>query len=850
MLIASAFPSEHSFAASEEIVSQCIAGTKYSHIYGEGVEDWEIQDETSEYCREALASNPEDEAILFGYARILRKEGNFKDAFLILRQLEAKNHIPALLELSDFYDFGLGQPQNIKADLAVTRKAYQLGSADAALYLSYIYFNGTGVDASTEEYKTFLEEAVAKSSSSAVLQLAENLIDGRGDYEVDLERAKTLLLREIKLGHTEAEIEYLAINLKYPETLSEFQFAYERMLFLANDAWSAARFHIAMNNIGLSAEDLLDLEKLGFKADYEVGFNQLNELLDNESVWLASDMFVPELAERLSEKQITEIINKLDKLANEVDLGGYETASTAAWTLVKIFKNGIFGPVDVDKQAKYLKLLAETYQDRDASSELGWLFYAEIDLFDIDAAISFTTKALSSELPHIVAYSHNNLGTMKAWQKNFSDAYFHFEKAVQIGGKTDYNISAAYDNLLRMEFILSNEGDLNLEKLRHLASKSSEIGDNDFFREFLARYPFSKNTKPTEVKNWLYKELQRGNYIASLELAFFDEHFDDMSNSLKWYEICSVMCPDDMQRTSVDRINKYKMSLRGSLFSQAKRDARDWLLENASFLASSDDKNVFAENSRNNSIKKIVSKGNFLALLIGVSKYDNLHNLATPINDIYKIGGVLEQKYAATTTYLTDPRRSDITAALNKLKKNASIDDSILIYYAGHGELDSTTKEGYWLPKDADIDDDTNWISNNYVRDKIKSFQARNVLLVADSCFSGSIIQRSGYSDVKDLPQSAIEKYMMTPSRVVITSGGVKPVLDGGGGDFSIFAESFIDVLTETKTVFTSSELYLEVRDRVTEEAIYLGEDQTPLRGELPNAGHAGPDFVFLPTTN
>lgn len=58
MLIASAFSSEHSFAASEEIVSQCIAGTKYSHIYGEGVEDWEIQDETSEYCREALASNP------------------------------------------------------------------------------------------------------------------------------------------------------------------------------------------------------------------------------------------------------------------------------------------------------------------------------------------------------------------------------------------------------------------------------------------------------------------------------------------------------------------------------------------------------------------------------------------------------------------------------------------------------------------------------------------------------------------------------------------------------------------------------------------------------------------------
>ena len=33
--------------------------------------------------------------------------------------------------------------------------------------------------------------------------------------------------------------------------------------------------------------------------------------------------------------------------------------------------------------------------------------------------------------------------------------------------------------------------------------------------------------------------------------------------------------------------------------------------------------------------------------------------------------------------------------------------DSVIVYYAGHGHFDDDTGEGYWLPKEAAVDDDT-----------------------------------------------------------------------------------------------------------------------------------------------
>ena len=60
----------------------------------------------------------------------------------------------------------------------------------------------------------------------------------------------------------------------------------------------------------------------------------------------------------------------------------------------------------------------------------------------------------------------------------------------------------------------------------------------------------------------------------------------------------------------------------------------------------------------------------------------------------------------------------------------------MLIYYAGHGELEKDENRGYWLPVDASYEKKSKWISNQRIVDRIKATKAKHVLLIADSCFS------------------------------------------------------------------------------------------------------------------
>ena len=46
-----------------------------------------------------------------------------------------------------------------------------------------------------------------------------------------------------------------------------------------------------------------------------------------------------------------------------------------------------------------------------------------------------------------------------------------------------------------------------------------------------------------------------------------------------------------------------------------------------------------------------------------------------------------------------------------------------------------------WLPRDADLEEDTNWISNSYLKRKLKSLKANNIIIIADSCFSGKLLR-------------------------------------------------------------------------------------------------------------
>ena len=106
-------------------------------------------------------------------------------------------------------------------------------------------------------------------------------------------------------------------------------------------------------------------------------------------------------------------------------------------------------------------------------------------------------------------------------------------------------------------------------------------------------------------------------------------------------------------------------------------------------------------------------------------------------------------------------------------------------------------------------------------------------------------ISLSVENDTPKLEEDRLSLFERTKSRMVITSGNIEPVLDGGGGKHSVFARALIEVLLETRSPLTSTELYTRVSQIVVKESQSLGSTQVPTMAALTQAGHLGPDYVF-----
>ena len=106
-----------------------------------------------------------------------------------------------------------------------------------------------------------------------------------------------------------------------------------------------------------------------------------------------------------------------------------------------------------------------------------------------------------------------------------------------------------------------------------------------------------------------------------------------------------------------------------------------------------------------------VDFGRYRALVIGNNAYRHLPRLNTAVTDAKAVALVLERQYGFTVELLIDATRHQLVVALNRLRAELVENDSLLIYYAGHGVLDTATDTGFWLPVDADADNEANWVS-------------------------------------------------------------------------------------------------------------------------------------------
>jgi hypothetical protein len=244
----------------------------------------------------------------------------------------------------------------------------------------------------------------------------------------------------------------------------------------------------------------------------------------------------------------------------------------------------------------------------------------------------------------------------------------------------------------------------------------------------------------------------------------------------------------------------------------------------------------------------------YYALIIGIADYSEMPTLKTAVNDAIAVEKVLREKYGFRTNLLEtkeETTRSKILEALTEYQKLLKPDDSLLIYYAGHGELRTQNRQSYWLPINSRPDSTVEWISGDQLSDQINQMPARHVMVVADSCYQG-IMSRETTVGFKAVEGEAAQIkqlgwFAKLPSRTVLTSGGDKPVLDSGGGAHSIFAQQLLRVLRENNRVLVGAALHNALFGVVRDAAAKLNLEQRPRYDILADAGHKNGEFLFIP---
>jgi uncharacterized caspase-like protein len=224
-----------------------------------------------------------------------------------------------------------------------------------------------------------------------------------------------------------------------------------------------------------------------------------------------------------------------------------------------------------------------------------------------------------------------------------------------------------------------------------------------------------------------------------------------------------------------------------------------------------------------------IAVGDYHALLIGVQDYlhESLTDLDEPLNDARRFRSVLLDSYtfdADNITLLENPRRGDVLDAFDAVDLRVTPDDSLIIFYAGHGYWDEDIEQGYWLPSDASRDSKRNWIANSTIQDMIRGIKSKHTLLVSDACFSGGLFRtRSAFLDA---PQAARQLHSL-PSRKAMTSGTLKEV-----PDVSVFVHYLLKRLQENEQRYLSSQqLFTSFRTAVI--------NNSPLN-QIPSTARSG----------
>jgi hypothetical protein len=138
--------------------------------------------------------------------------------------------------------------------------------------------------------------------------------------------------------------------------------------------------------------------------------------------------------------------------------------------------------------------------------------------------------------------------------------------------------------------------------------------------------------------------------------------------------------------------------------------------------------------------KLALNFGRYHALVIGNNAYTDLSPLKTAVNDATAVAELLQTMYGFTVTLLTNTTRDEIITALDQLRATLTEQDNssstmlaMACWTQRRAGILAACQCETRLAHSVDL--------NTTITDALKAMAAKHILVVADSCYSGTLVR-------------------------------------------------------------------------------------------------------------
>lgn len=234
------------------------------------------------------------------------------------------------------------------------------------------------------------------------------------------------------------------------------------------------------------------------------------------------------------------------------------------------------------------------------------------------------------------------------------------------------------------------------------------------------------------------------------------------------------------------------------------------------------------------------------ALVVGINQYGKtqFRNLNNAVADAEKMARFLSSwGYEIYQLYDVDATLNNINKVANELARKVKHGDAVIIYFACHGYTETVNGEesGFLVLHGSKNRDEM--LSMSHLRNYgIEMKDARHILYVLDSCFSGTVLRFSPINIMREPDPLYISRMYQRRARQFIAAGAAKELVSDG-----LFTSVFIDLISTGKAdsnedgYITATELFSHLTPEAT--SIY----STPTYGTTEK--DEGGDFIFFSPT-